>query len=1173
MEAIDRTKCESDWPVLFKEDFDVLQGKLPANWHVERNSNLPTSAWVGHEGSFDLLSAGNKYIPVIPDVTDVRIEIGFSVNYKVANAFVFILLFHYDLFRREGNAVRLSCKGEPAQYMVEFGRVADNIFTPLSTATHDGVSSETLLGAAMFARLECAGRKATVSFAGMDDSFEFETTQAGKVCLAREHFLDLFTVSHFTVSVPSLPTGNNCRQIRVRLPEESLPNPIFCDLELEDFGDCTCGTVTLSGGVRDTPPGEGDYHVMRADILTNPYFKVLYGGKATKFTLFQGEAIMAQDEMTPAYFYEILHRRPQWPLRRKIAFFRQNGTPFFAVGADTCLNTTTYNTALSPGETMFDEYGKVIYSGKGVSEAAGDIVFISQEDKEIVCRLPKEDPRYDMAVAFARRNHYFLSGEKILFTVNVSAREALPLEYEVVLEDVFLTKLRGVPFKATISTSRVAGFELHTATLRCDDLCGLAEGVYHLRLRSVDATGVPLEDYCAFEVMGRGKDALPPPLLSGLPYLYDSRTETRGLETDSFDPWHVARVDEGHYMACANFLPVPARKYNVAPTIHAYHREWFLWLASRCVNKPMMRDNEDLIAQADYISNKEELESVPIFSRSNYCGGRLPELVEFLRQHPDPRYDYDNINELEHVVAEGRAVDSVSTSVIINGGYGQNDPCLNRHNFTVIANYHWEEWLEFRNRFMAKKIQTSLDYMRKLQPSIKYSAYGPANIYYAKYKGQEFVRQHQTDYLTDDMVGFFQYEDYPYSCSYPIVRGTYMLAASLMVLPFARIYPEYYTKGIQGCPDGAVYYAHPPFGFSEGNPARRFRLVCFDYAFASGHFLNGEFRYWSKYGFQVCKFNREYYENMLHAWKHVAAHKPLRPLKSAAFVFRKESRGTVKIYFTGIMNNVRETGFEDVPFAYEMSRCSGQLAGFQINIGELAKLTPDDTDLLVLPPLMGATVEELDAIKRLHASGVNLLLFEDAAGLEELFGVKRLDAPKPVTNLHSTDLLPLSLGEFCEEPLCAGRYTADGADVLIDAEVPVLMSKRNGTAQAVFCNVPPTLVRDCQLHQRGSFGRDSISELVNKAITYVMGNMTGAAARTSEGRVIGFKDEHGDTVLVIQNTDETEIHPEVRYKKLSVSEHIVECDKPWRVLEDGENQITCRLSVPPENAAIIVITK
>ena len=1159
------------WTALFKEDFDVLQDGLPANWQVERNSNLPITAWEGHDGSFDLLSAGNKYIPVIPDVRDFCVEMTFSANYRVSMKFSFTLHFHYDLFRREGDAVRITCHGESVQCTVEFGRVADNIFTPLQTFTHDGLSIEKVLGS-MSVKLTCVGGFAQVSFAGLEDSFYFGDARRGKVGLSREHFLDLFNVSGFTISVPDMPKCLCANKIHLTLPQEAMPYPIHCELMLEDYGDCVFGEVRLSGGVRETPAGEGDYHGMRVDILTNPFIKVISDGKTMKYTLFQGDTIFAQDEMTPSYFYALLYRRPQWPMKRRIAFIKPKGELFFAVGADTCLNTTTATTALSPGETLCDDKGNLIYSGKAISEADCSIVFKSQEEKEIIARLPKDDPRYERAVEFARRNHYFLANEPISFTIYIISRKALPMDYDVALEDVFLREIGKVAYDASFSESKVANFTVHTAVLRCRGI-DVSEGVYHLRVRGMDLTAVPVEDYCAFEVMGREEDAIPPPLVSGLPFLYDSRTETRGLETDSFDPWHLARsVDEGHYMACANFLPAAAREFKVAPTLRAYRREWFLWLASRCSNAPLMRENCDLIAQADYISNKEELGNVPLYSRSNYGGGRLQNLLEFIRQHPDERYDYDNIRDLEKAVAEGRGVDSVSTSVIINGGYGPDDPELNEHNFTVLATHHWHEWLEFRSRYMAEILRKSVEEMRRLQPKIKYAAYGPANIYCAVYKGQEFVSVHQSEYFSDDIVGFFQYEDYPYSCSYPIVRGTYMLASALMVLPFARIYPEYYTKSIQGCPDGAVYYAHPPFGLSNSNAARRFKLCAFDYAFASGHFLDGEFRYWSKYGFQVCKFTREYYEQLLRTWRHVVEHRPVRPLKSAAFVFNRHACGTVKIIFTSIMRHVRETAFEDVPFAYEMSRLGGQLAGFQINIEELVRLTPDDTDLLVLPPLTNASQEALEAIRTLHSAGVNLLAFEDVTGLEDIFGVRPLEKPQAVTVLHSTDMLPFNLSEFCEEPLCKGKYASDGAEVLIDAEAPVLLSKSNGSAKAVLCNVPPTLVRDCQLHQRDSFSRDSISELMNRAITFVMGEMTGSAAKTSEGRIIGFKDASGSTVLVVQNNDENAtIYPEVRYSKQSPSEHAAECNQPLRLVDDNDGELILRLSIPPENAAILTI--
>ncbi|MBO4345942.1 MAG: hypothetical protein J5833_09300, partial [Victivallales bacterium] len=706
---------------MFDEDFNVLDGKLPANWFVERNSSLPITAWEGHEGSFDLLSAGNKYIPVIPDVADFRIDMLCSANYKVAGEFSFTLTFHYDMYRREGDAVRISCNGTPVNCTVEFGRVADNIFTPSKTFSHEALPMEKVLSK-MSVALTCVGRKACVEFAGIADSFEFGEAQEGKLCLSREHFLDLFNVSGFKVTVPKLPACIGSKSLRATLPIDAIPFPITCVFQFEDYGNCVIGNVTLDGGVRDTPPGEGDYHVMRADFLTNPYVKVLSEGTSRKFTLFQGDAILAQDEMTPAYFYTLMHRRPPWPMERKIAFIKPQGDLFFAVGADRCLNTTTMTTALEPGETVIDSDGRQIYSGKAISEADSNVVFRSQEDKEIIGLLPKDDPRYDLAVAFAKKNHYFLSGESIEFTLEVSSRKALPMEYEVTLENVFLDKLRTVSATVTFKESELAGFTVNTATIRCEDLAGLAEGVYHLRVRGTDATGVPIEDYCAFEVMGRGADALPPPLVSGLPFLYDSRTETRGLQTDSFDPWHTACVDEGHYMACANFLPAVARANRIAPTVHAYHREWFLWLASRCSNAPMMADNKDLIAEADYVHNKEELRWVPLFTRSCYGGGSLPGLLEFIRRHPDDRYDYGNIRELERLVAEGKGVDSASTSAIINGGRDLNDPELSAANFEVLAKYHWQEWLEHRNRYMADKLRKSVEWMRKLQPKVKYSA-------------------------------------------------------------------------------------------------------------------------------------------------------------------------------------------------------------------------------------------------------------------------------------------------------------------------------------------------------------------------------------------------------------------------------------------------------------------
>jgi hypothetical protein len=46
--------------------------------------------------------------------------------------------------------------------------------------------------------------------------------------------------------------------------------------------------------------------------------------------------------------------------------------------------------------------------------------------------------------------------------------------------------------------------------------------------------------------------------------------------------------------------------------------------------------------------------------------------------------------------------------------------------------------------------------------------------------------------------------------------------------------------------------------------------------------------------------------------------------------------------------------------------------------------------MLVLPPMRGATPEQVAAIRRLYKEGMALVCFDDATGLEDLFGIRRL---------------------------------------------------------------------------------------------------------------------------------------------------------------------------------------
>ena len=100
--------------VLFQEKFDCRHGDLPCGWFVERNSDLTASGIRRGEGCIELLSAGNKFIPVIPDVHDCTVDFKVGVNYSMGKSFGFYVCFRYDALLRRGEAVRIRCSEEAA---------------------------------------------------------------------------------------------------------------------------------------------------------------------------------------------------------------------------------------------------------------------------------------------------------------------------------------------------------------------------------------------------------------------------------------------------------------------------------------------------------------------------------------------------------------------------------------------------------------------------------------------------------------------------------------------------------------------------------------------------------------------------------------------------------------------------------------------------------------------------------------------------------------------------------------------------------------------------------------------------------------------------------------------------------------------------------------------------
>ena len=1152
------------WKELFRERFDCWQGEVPGSWLVERNSDLTASGIRRGLGCFELLSAGNKFVPVIPALHDVRIDLKVSINYSLEKSFGFLLGFCYDLRRRCGAGIQIRCSEESGLLTIAHGRLAENRFHPLVTQEFPSLDAK-LLDRPFPIRLEVTGPLARVSVAGVTADFSVSPDDVGRIALAREHFFDVMKILSFRIRAAERLVPVRRTSFTVPIAAGATMYPLFCDVSLLDFGDCMEARLAFRGGVAETEPGEGDYHVARADLFNRPFLKVITAKATEEFVLYDAEFVNVVKHLVPAYFYGVLHQRVPWPMRRSVRFMKPCGAFDLAVGFESFCQSTMRSYAQAPAETQFSLKGAVIHSGIGISSGKIVVSFLSNPEKQFASFLPQSDPRLPQARAFLAANHFFLEGECVNFRIILHGK-SLPLAFEVRLEDAFLRPLRNLGFRQETQDGSLGALSAEKTVLAIEALRRLKPGLYHLRVRGADPTAAPLEDYCAFEVMDRAAGSLPPPILSGLPYLYNSRTETRGLLTDGFEVWQGASQDEPHYLACANYLPAAARRFQIGPTVHAYGREYFCWLGTRCLDKHLVKDNLDLLPQADYVNCFEELEQRNLTWRLAYTGETLKAFIRFARKSRDPGYD---IPALEALLKKGEPLDADT--------------------FAYMVEHHWEQWLDAANAAQNQRAAKLLSTIRRRNPRIQYALYGPAHIYAGHYKGPEFIRmlQLENEMLTPGMIGFMQFEDYPFACDYGLERGVYFLTACLLVAPAARIYPEIYTQGsIQGCPDGAVHYAHPPFGQRNSNVPVRMTRQVYEYALGTAFYSNGAVRYWGHCGFQACGFTRPWFEALLEGWRVVQEYPPSKPLRSPVFFSSHASRRAHESYIAEspypIIPDVRNTAAEVVPYAYEQWRRCGGTAGALAWLEEAGRLALGDVDFLVLPPLAGVSEKCLDAIRRLHRKGVSLLAFEDVDGLEDLFGVRDAGRDSSVLTVSAVgDFMADFDGErleHCTEPRCRGHYTADGCTVLLEGmtskgTMPVLTLKRNESAQAALFTVPPQLVRADELHERLGYGRESISRFVDGAVQAVMGMLARPFVSVSDGRLIAYRSTNGADVIIVENPDKSQVKVvDVTIRKeFDNQPEIFPCGRGFVVLGKDEGITRLRVRLPKEECAVIVI--
>ncbi|MBR2509931.1 MAG: hypothetical protein IKB71_09320 [Lentisphaeria bacterium] len=1147
---------------IFHESFSTETDNIPGGWYVEQNSNLDNVPAIRcGENCIELLSAGNKFLPIIPDVENCTVNFRLSVNFTmtkndVDGGFAFLIFFHYDLKKGQGQAVRISRNNSKECMVFEYGTVRRNRFTP-SCAVESPVMDEEILNAPFDGKVVINRNKLHVECAGESADFEIQSGK-GKIAIAREHFFDILKLLAFDIESDDELAFNE-KKFTIPLPDEHTYYPIFCDIIMRDYGSCMAVEASFRGGVRDTKLGEGNYSSLRLDMLHSPFVKVITGSKVATHVLYNDEMWMVSHEYNSGFVYKYMYKKHEWPFVRTAVFLKPEEDFNLAIGFKSYNHAPNADLAQSPSETIFDLDGNVLYSGLGLTDGKIKFEFLSQADKKIISKLPTSDPRYDRAVQFAISNHYFFEDEIPEFKIRLTGKDFLPSDFKIVLEDVFFRFQKELKYTVENSTFTFGLTKCNVVTLNVESVGKLPCGVWHLRADCTDPC-FDLHDYCAFEIMSEDENAPVPAIISNLPYIYNSRTETRGLMTDGFDPWIGKSVNSCHYIACSNFLGPAARKYDMIPTVKAYQREYFLWLSDRCLNAPLLKDNQDLVDQSDYVNMAFELKQSSLLWQYSYCFFVLEKLIEFVKSLNDSNFDIaylENLLKLQHEHSDWK----------------KRGEFIDHKTFAYLTGNYWEEWLDFINDAAAERNRKLIDQLRKTNPKIKFAQYGPAHIYAACLKGPEFVRLLQCGKSDVDYDGFWQYEDYPFSCRYGLERGSYFLASCLLALPGSRIYPEVYIGGGKGgCTDGAVYYAHPPFG--GGNPSRPSRMfqLAFEYRYATSHFTEDGFKFWEKCGFQACRFNRPWFESLLNVWRIIDEHPPVRPVKGAFYVFSAESvrqardsQMLVKYPEYNIID-VRNSASEDVPFISAACRRQGQIPGTIIMEETVLKLTEKDLTVLVLPPLKGVSEKVLAHIRKLHASGVALLGNEDVTGLEDLFGVRNTKVRKNISEVIPAEGF-ISGKEFCDDERCMGSYEVTDAEILLNSDIPVLTIKDNGSAKAAFFNVAPHMVREDQLILRMTYGKDNISKFMEKAVAEVMKLLAAPSVSVKNGKVIACHTVHDELIVLVYNHDDLKAADiEVSVDPALIMNREISCNTNFSVIAQGKY----RLHLEADGNAVII---
>ncbi len=1080
----------------FNENFDFYDSeKQPYSFEGEHYSRYVHHFGEVVDGGYYVNCSGGKHFFKTPIIKNFTLKFNLyykepSIVHRYTDGTVsFSIYFGYDREKRIGQRIYFRYNDDEKSLVVmKQTDVCDNICT-LQEVKYEGY--DWALCEKRLFEISMLDGVCKYSFGEANGSFEVEC-KAGIIGINKDGGVGGFVISTAEITSPDDVKSTNILSRRFTAPVfDGGDYPYEIDFEINRYeGGLYELVCKLMGGAGATPKPELNVSNWTAsnDSLKDPYIRLV--GKCTdkKHFIHNGWITFSERVSPTAKTQRILLEaefgpNEENPYVRRYYTYDYESMKYFVFGYEH-FRTHIAGMEGDRSEFVFTPDGELVYYGRPLEN---DLLITveSPYEKELV-EMAKAGKFHndEKVLTHLKTNHYFTTNDELKFVVTVDSRyNNRFLSTKYFLTNAFFDKTEELFPKNQEKTQNIVGIDSSKVNL---ELPRLAQGVYHIAVECFYGEELKQRRYFAFEVIDPSSE-ISPQESSALPSIHIGEGEISGPS-----PWSIKpSLNTNHYIDTIMCGPVWAEKNDVFAVLKTLKRKISIWGDGRTIGKLNLFDFEKAVKNCDYIEVPGPVtggaSGTPYLTWAGTYNSEPVRSIynEFANLHPEydlPQPDGDitltDIHSLEP---------------------------------------HFAEWIHFVNERVYPLLLKQSEKIKEANPNAKRFLYGPFAIYGSNalggdaYSWYKYVERGKLSTVFD---GFMEFEDYPFNAGYRTTYGAWAIMTIKLLDPDVRISTDLYDTFGKGCPDGYVNYPFPPLSVSIVEPHQNVTQVN-EYLYNSVYYKNKSFKYWNdNMLMSLAHFgdtpNEKFYE-LVYNWGVYTKNKPKRPVRAISYLFAPNDKDIRcrfmprrDFFVAKMLYNISTAAMY---YIHDTATVSGIPSGFATD--SALDLSADLTDVLVLPSLLDFEKEELEKIRELNRAGVALIATSDVTGLEDLFGVKKLDKTATVSKLYAngkTEIITTVDTHF--------NYASDGATPLITTDAPecdVLFTNGN----CALINVSLSEVGAENFTRLPSSGaRANISTIIKEVCTRVIKELSSPVATATDGCGINILvSENGDTII------------------------------------------------------------